>query len=169
MEFVFWAILFSIVMVIMMVVEALTVTMGLFTALAVLAAVLSIFMGFRASEAVGYTMLAVNTVLFPVSLYLALQYMRRSPLMLESEVAAVVPKEKKTVKPPDELTGQAGVAVTCLRPSGTAQFGEKRIDVVTDGKFVDAGTKIRVVKVNGIVVLVEPIGPTPKDSTTGKA
>lgn len=156
MEFLFWSILFAVVMVIMAIVEALTVTMGFFTALAFLSAILSVFMAFRASDTVGYSMLAVNMVLFPLSLYLTLHYLRRSPMMLDSEVTAGVPKEKKTVKPPDELMGREGVALTCLRPSGTAQFGERRIDVVTDGKFVEAGTKVRVIKVNGMVVLVEP-------------
>jgi membrane-bound serine protease (ClpP class) len=156
MESLFWAVLFSIVMVIMVIVEALTVTMGLFTSIAFVAAILSVFMGFKGSEALGYVMLAVNTILFPLSLYLALHYLRKSPMMLDSEVAAGVPKEKKTTKPPDELMGQEGVALTYLRPSGTAQFGERRIDVVTDGKFVEAGTKVRVIKVSGFVVTVEP-------------
>jgi membrane-bound serine protease (ClpP class) len=169
MEFLFWAILFSIVMVIMMVVEALTVTMGLFTALAVLSAVLSVFMGFRASETTGYLMLAANTVLFPLSLYLALHYLHRSPMMLDSEVRPDTPAEKRTVKLPDELIGQEGVALTYLRPSGTVQLGERRIDVVTDGKFVEAGTKIRVVSVNGIVILVEPIGSAPTEGQSPSA
>jgi membrane-bound serine protease (ClpP class) len=161
MEFLFWSILFCVVMVILMIVEALTVTMGLFTTMAVTSAIISVYMGFRASESVGYVMLAANTVLFPLSLYLVLTYLRRSPMTLDSEVKAGVPKEKKNVKPPDELMGQEGVALTYLRPSGTAQFGERRVDVVTDGKFVEAGTKVRVLKVNGFVVLVEPTEALP--------
>jgi membrane-bound ClpP family serine protease len=78
-------------------------------------------------------------------------------MTLDSEVTAGLPREKKTVRPPDELMGHEGVALTYLRPSGTAQFGERRIDVVTDGKFVEEGTKVRVIKVNGFVVLVEPV------------
>jgi membrane-bound serine protease (ClpP class) len=157
MEYLFWSILFCVVMLIMEVVEALTVTMGLFTSLAVMSAILSVYMGFQASETVGYVMLGVNTVVFPLSLYVALTYMRRSPMTLDSEVTAGLPREKKTVRPPDELMGHEGVALTYLRPSGTAQFGERRIDVVTDGKFVEEGTKVRVIKVNGFVVLVEPV------------
>src|SRR6266581_9175106 len=36
-----------------------------------------------------------------------------------------------------ELLGQSGVAHTPLRPSGTAVINGKRIDVVTEGPFVE--------------------------------
>jgi membrane-bound serine protease (ClpP class) len=140
------------------VVEALTVTMGFFTALALAMAGLSIWMGFRSSEAAGYVMVGVNTVLFPGSLVLALKLLRRSPMTLSSEIQAGVPKEPPAAKPAHELLGQEGVALTFLRPSGTAQFGERRVDVVTEGKYVASGVKVKVIKVSGSIVIVEAMG-----------
>jgi membrane-bound serine protease (ClpP class) len=51
--------------------------------------------------------------------------------------------------PRADLVGQDGVAVTDLRPSGTAQIGPERIDVVTEGEYVPQGRAIRVVRSEG--------------------
>lgn len=56
-----------------------------------------------------------------------------------------------------ELVGQVGVAVTSLRPSGTARFGEERVDVVTDGEFLAAGTTIRALRSEGYRLVVESV------------
>ncbi|HEX2188630.1 MAG TPA: NfeD family protein [Longimicrobiaceae bacterium] len=57
----------------------------------------------------------------------------------------------------EELVGVEGVAVTDLRPSGTGVFGDERVDVVTDGGYVPAGTPIRIVRAEGYRHVVTPI------------
>ncbi|MFS0839628.1 NfeD family protein [Paenibacillus sp. 1P03SA] len=52
------------------------------------------------------------------------------------------------------LVGQTGTSLTPLRPSGTAQFGEDRVDVVTEGGFIPAGRLVKVVLVEGSRVVV---------------
>jgi membrane-bound serine protease (ClpP class) len=49
----------------------------------------------------------------------------------------------------DELVGKTGVALTDLRPSGAAQFGEERLDVVSDNVWISAGTPIKIVRSEG--------------------
>lgn len=56
-----------------------------------------------------------------------------------------------------ELVGAEGVAVTDLRPSGTARFGEESIDVVSSGSFVKAGSAVRIVQAEGYRHVVEPL------------
>jgi len=56
-----------------------------------------------------------------------------------------------------EYLGQEGVSVTPLRPSGTAKIGNTRVDVVSQSGFIDAGTKVKVAKVEGNRVVVEEI------------
>ena len=51
--------------------------------------------------------------------------------------------------PRSDLVGQDGVAVTDLRPSGTAQIGPERVDVVTEGEYVAQGRAVRVVRSEG--------------------
>ena len=56
-----------------------------------------------------------------------------------------------------ELEGKEGVVVTDLRPSGTVEIDERPVDVVTESGYVEAGTKVRVVRVEGARVVVEPL------------
>jgi membrane-bound serine protease (ClpP class) len=49
----------------------------------------------------------------------------------------------------EDLVGRDGVAVTDLRPSGTARVGEERLDVVTEGEYVPSGSRVQVVQSDG--------------------
>ena len=51
--------------------------------------------------------------------------------------------------PREDLVGQDGIAVTDLRPAGTAQIGHERVDVVTEGEYVPQGQAVRVVRSEG--------------------
>jgi membrane-bound serine protease (ClpP class) len=48
-----------------------------------------------------------------------------------------------------ELVGRDGVAITDLRPSGTARIAEERVDVVTEGEYVSQGSRVQVVRSDG--------------------
>jgi membrane-bound serine protease (ClpP class) len=52
------------------------------------------------------------------------------------------------------FAGKDGSALTPLRPGGTVDIGGQRIDAITDGEFVEAGTAIHVVRAHGMSVLV---------------
>ena len=52
--------------------------------------------------------------------------------------------------------GRRGVAITDLRPAGKAEFGEKRLDVVTEGDFVAEGQPVLISKVHGNRIVVDP-------------
>jgi len=51
--------------------------------------------------------------------------------------------------------GDTGAAKSILRPSGKAAFGELLLDVVTRGEFLEAGTPVRVVIIEGPRIVVE--------------
>jgi membrane-bound serine protease (ClpP class) len=51
--------------------------------------------------------------------------------------------------PASELVGRDGVALTDLRPAGTAQIGAERVDVVTEGEYVAQGSAVRVIRSEG--------------------
>ncbi|MDD5557148.1 MAG: NfeD family protein [bacterium] len=50
--------------------------------------------------------------------------------------------------------GREGVALTDLRPAGKARFGEELLDVVTEGDYLDRGSRITVLAVEGGRVVV---------------
>lgn len=56
-----------------------------------------------------------------------------------------------------ELIGKTGVALTSMRPSGTALIEDERIDVVTEGTFIAKDQKVKVIKVEGSRVVVREI------------
>lgn len=49
----------------------------------------------------------------------------------------------------EELVGQTGLAITDLRPSGVMELNGERVDVITEGEFLSAGTSLTVVRAEG--------------------
>ena len=49
----------------------------------------------------------------------------------------------------DYLVGQVGLTLTDLRPSGTASFDDERIDVITEGPFIEEGVRVVVLRADG--------------------
>jgi membrane-bound serine protease (ClpP class) len=57
--------------------------------------------------------------------------------------------------PETTLLGARGIAVTDLRPSGRIEIDGETVDAVCSGRWIDAGTPVRV-SCEGLVVQVEP-------------
>lgn len=53
-----------------------------------------------------------------------------------------------------DLIGRTGKTVTALRPSGIAVIDDERLDVVTEGSFVDPDCPVKVVKTEGSRIVV---------------
>lgn len=61
--------------------------------------------------------------------------------------------------PPDadrRRLGRAGITLSPLRPAGVAEIDGARVDVVSEGAFIEAGTAIEVTRVDGNRVVVHP-------------
>lgn len=56
-----------------------------------------------------------------------------------------------------ELVGAEGIALTTLRPSGTAVINDERLDVVTEGGYIIKGQKVKVIKVEGSRIVVREL------------
>jgi membrane-bound serine protease (ClpP class) len=56
-----------------------------------------------------------------------------------------------------ELIGAEGIALTTLRPAGTAEINGQRVDVVADWDYVERGSRIKVIRVEGIKVVVQEV------------
>jgi membrane-bound serine protease (ClpP class) len=50
--------------------------------------------------------------------------------------------------------GKQGTAVSPLRPAGIADIEGKRVDVVSEGEWIDATTPIEVIRVDGNRIVV---------------
>lgn len=55
---------------------------------------------------------------------------------------------------PGVRLGDVGEVVSKLRPAGKVRFGEALVDVVATGEFLDTGTQVEIIAVNGSRVVV---------------
>lgn len=55
----------------------------------------------------------------------------------------------------DRFLERTGTAISSLRPAGVAEIDGERVDVVTEGDFILAGSPVRVVQVEGVRVVVK--------------
>ncbi|REK59649.1 MAG: serine protease [Thermobacillus sp.] len=54
-----------------------------------------------------------------------------------------------------DLAGKSGTALTPLRPAGVVLIDGERIDAVSEGGFVEPGARVRVVRAEGLRVVVK--------------
>jgi membrane-bound ClpP family serine protease len=108
--------------------------------------------GHFGSETGNYVLLA-SAIGFALALYLSFRKgaWKRFSLKtsIDSKVNEGITSELKA--------GSEGVAVSALRPMGSADFGGKIFEVKTNGDYLAAGTKVKVVQIQSNDILVEPI------------
>lgn len=75
----------------------------------------------------------------------------RRRLVLDTQLAQGGGTESRDLA---NLVGAVGTAKSDLRPAGIALVGDQRIDVVSEGGFLERGTNIKVVAVDGPRVVV---------------
>lgn len=130
-------------------------SMGILSLLAAGLIFYSLFVAFtHISQTAGMIFLGADLVLVPLLIYAGIRMLAASPLSLQRKLSA---REGVVSQSPDleTWTGKTGKAVTDLRPSGMALIEGKRLDVITDGEYVNAGTPIVVTEVRGNQIIVE--------------
>jgi membrane-bound serine protease (ClpP class) len=79
-------------------------------------------------------------------------------LVLQTQLAAegyVAPGAEESTA----LVGRFGEALTPLRPSGRVQIGSNVYDVITDGEFIEKGSRVRVARGDANRLVVERTTP----------
>jgi membrane-bound ClpP family serine protease len=74
---------------------------------------------------------------------------------------AMVLNDVQTVRAADPtlaaLLGAQGETRTPLRPAGSVEIAGRLVDVVSEGRFIDVGTRVEVLRVEGVRVVVGPV------------
>ncbi|MEA4889537.1 MAG: NfeD family protein [Clostridiaceae bacterium] len=60
-----------------------------------------------------------------------------------------------------QMIGWEGIALTVLRPAGSGDFNGRRLDVVSDGTYIEKDIKIKIVSVEGRRIVVQPVKEQP--------
>ncbi|MCE7794205.1 nodulation protein NfeD [Salipaludibacillus sp. CUR1] len=68
----------------------------------------------------------------------------------------------------EEIIGQTGEALTVLRPSGTAIINDERLDVVSEGGYIEQGRKVKVISMAGSRIVVREISEKNDESNEKK-
>ncbi len=59
-----------------------------------------------------------------------------------------------------DLVGQEGVTTTPLYPAGDAMFGDRILDVIARGEYIEEGQRVRIVETHGNRIIVEAVEET---------
>ena len=109
--------------------------------------------------ALGMTIIVLSIIAIAISVSLrsaANGKLSRSKIVLnetESNEAGYRSSEDMQV-----FLGKEGVATTVLRPTGMAEFDDVKLNVVSDGEFIQSGTKVQIIRVEGSRIVVRTMG-----------
>ncbi len=137
--------------------ELMVPSFGLLAVAAVGAFITAAVLAFLESTVAGFIFVGVIVVGVPLVLYFGVRLFQVSPLGRRmilrgpeetmSGGAAALEQEAPEV-------GMRGVTHTMLRPVGVALFGGRRMDVTTEGRILDAGVPVVIIKVEGARIVV---------------
>jgi membrane-bound ClpP family serine protease len=137
------------------IVEIFVPSLGILTVIALGIFGYSLYLVFTdISVTAGYVFTGFDLILVPIVVYMGIQILARSNLSLKQELSSKLGVASQNEALESYLNMQ-GEAMTDLRPSGMARIGSERLDVVTDGEYIDKGTKIIVSRVTGNQIIVE--------------
>lgn len=105
--------------------------------------------------------LADGIILFIIILVVSIILMIITYKVLASKRSPLVLKEASRQEPSNEkllsYVGREGKALTPLRPAGTAEVMGERIDVITEGEFIEKDQVIVVKEIRGKKVIVKEL------------
>jgi membrane-bound serine protease (ClpP class) len=136
---------------------------GVLGGLAIVASMVLAMMGARPTTgdvAQALAVLGASLFITLAVIYAWLRHLPNSGRFSGLLLRGAVHKSQGFVSAPNrgDLVGRDGVAVTDLRPSGTARVGEERLDVVTEGEYVPQGSRVQVVQSDGYRHVVRAVG-----------
>jgi membrane-bound serine protease (ClpP class) len=97
----------------------------------------------------------------------AFRYLPRLPLGRRLVLDTAMTAREGFASPPEmdqSWLAKKGVAATTLRPAGIARIEGARVDVVTDGEYVEAGEPVEVIRVDGNRIVVRRVPAAPERS-----
>ncbi|UNC93134.1 NfeD family protein [Candidatus Contubernalis alkaliaceticus] len=105
------------------------------------------------------TNLVIALILSSIIIGVSLRYLVKSKFLSNIILSFKEDKDLGYVGPQQafQLLDKEGITLTPLRPSGTAEFDGSRIDVVSEGGFIDVNLTVKVVQVDGPRVIVREL------------
>lgn len=150
------AILLQVLGVIAIIAEIVLPSAGLLTVGALVLFGFSLYRVFTGvSFQAGMFLVALDAVMIPALILIGIKVLARSKVSLHSSLAPGL-TAVSTEKDFAELLGKQGESITDLRPAGKVRIEGKRYDVVAKGNYIEAGTPVVVLLVEGNRIVVGP-------------
>ena len=130
-------------------------SLGLLGMAAALCLLGSIAMAFGEDPNTGMIMLGLTAILVPLVMTFGIKLFPKTPIGKKMTVRGYSFEDGKGTDRRDEgLVGTTGTVESVLRPAGIARIDGRRVDVVSRGEIIEAGTEIVVVETSGNRVVV---------------
>ena len=104
--------------------------------------------------------LTTSFIIFVAAAILVARYLPRtkqfSKIALDGPEAGSVHGDAAGQAKLGDYVGETGTAITDLRPAGKARIGDRLVDVMTQGEFVEKDAMIRVLRIEGNRIVVVP-------------
>jgi membrane-bound ClpP family serine protease len=99
----------------------------------------------------GFFVLIISLTAFAVALFYSFKKGAWKKFSLEKRIESRVNEDKVL----ELKAGMEGTALSALRPSGNAEFNGEIFEVTTRGDYLAPGSRIRILHIQGNVVVVE--------------
>lgn len=144
--------------VIFIIIEILTPTIGLLAGIGVVAILYSLILAMGGDINAIY-MMAISLIIAIIIFAVILKKLPSSRLWKKLILTNTSSTEQGYVSSVDysKYLNKEGVVLSELRPSGSVEIDGVPVDVVSEGKFISKGEKVRVVKIEGVRIIVRRI------------
>ncbi len=103
---------------------------------------------------------SLSLLLAMAGAFAVMQFLPRLPFGRRLVLATGMDADLGYVSAPESdrlWLGRTGTALSPMRPSGIAEIDGTRVDVVSEGGFIDAGASIEVTRVEGNRIVIRPL------------
>ena len=140
------------------IIEILTPTVGLLAGIGVVAIFYSLILAMGGDINAIY-MMAISLVIAIIIFAIIIKKLPSSKLWKKIILTNTSSTEQGYVSSVDysQYLNKEGIVLTELRPSGSVEIDGVPVDVVSEGKFISKGEKVRVVKIEGMRIIVRKI------------
>jgi len=148
----------------LLVIELFVPSGGIIGVAALAVAIAGVVLFWRVSVIWGVTSTALVLILTPIAINFGLKIMPHTPmgkhLFLDDDAETTEARQARHEAQREQelaLVGAVGTARTDLHPIGTAEIEGTRIEVLAEGGAIDAGTPVRVTRIEANQVRVRAI------------
>jgi len=111
-----------------------------------------IFSYLYVSNLLGYILLGIGMCFIPIFFITWYKLLTKTFAVKASEEGFSSARDKL-----DDLISAEGIAITTLRPSGTANISGNKVEVISEGEMISKNKKIKVTDVKGNRIVVKPL------------